>query len=232
MQSKPIYTRFKDCHKGESGIIIANGPSLRDVPIEYLMSMPTFGCNYVHMLGDFAPTYYANIGVNHLDTEEKRASIFPAMARPNCKAAFINRLFAHYFPFEDVVGIMSGSVFKWPQRETRKFRTDPLDYIGVGGTMLFGLFQIAYYMGFDKVYVVGLDHDYEGKEPHFYSEDDVPFIEAVPGPVYDYDNERWQARCDGVFTMCRIAYEDDGRRIINITPGSKCDVFEKGAPEW
>ena len=230
MKHKSIYTKFKDMHRGESAIMIANGPSLNDVPIEYLMSRPTFGCNFVHQL--FCPMYYANTGINHLDTEEKRDAIHPVLRDPNCKAAFINRMFVHLFPFEEVYGIISGGAYNAPQRDKGKFLFDPLNIIGAGGTMLFGLFQIAYYMGFDRVYVVGLDHDYSGKDAHFYSEADVPYIEQAPGAHYSYDNKIWQAKCDGVFTQCKIAFERDGREIINITPDSKCDVFEKGVVPW
>ena len=230
MKRKPTYTQFHDKHNGETGIIIANGPSLRDVPIEFLMSVPSFGCNFVHRRADgFAPTYYANTGMNHLDTLEKRQAIYPAMDSPHCEAAFINRLVAHLFPFENIYGILSGRAYGL--HNSRKFSLDPLHIIGIGGSMLFGLFQIAYYMGFDRLYVVGLDHDYSG-DKHFYDESDVPYIEEVPGPHYQHDNKTWQAACDGVFTQCRIAFEMDNREIINMTPGSKCDVFKMEAPAW
>ena len=52
---------FKDKHKNEKGIIIANGPSLKEINLDLLKNIPTIGMNRIYMLYDkfeFRPTYY------------------------------------------------------------------------------------------------------------------------------------------------------------------------------
>ena len=86
-----------------------------------------------------------------------------------------------------------------------------------GGSVIVSCLKIAHLMGFETVLVVGLDHTGDGT--HFH-------------PAYD----QWVAKrtyrqdipkVDMSFKVCRDEYEASGRRIINLTPGSKCTVFEK-----
>ena len=60
-------------HKGETGLIIGNGPSLKDVPIEFLHKYPTFGTNRIYLMDGFEPTYYAS--VNPLVVEQSVENI-------------------------------------------------------------------------------------------------------------------------------------------------------------
>ena len=154
------YTKFKDMHKGETCITIANGPSLEEVPVEFLRKYPSFGVNRITQMAqthDFMPTYYSCIGYNQLDTPEKRATIHPALEHVNCGGAFINRLWMHKFPYDNVWGIKSIADYD-KSADTLFFSLDPLHIIGIRGTMMLPVFQLAYYMGFTTCLVVGLDH--------------------------------------------------------------------------
>ena len=86
-----------------------------------------------------------------------------------------------------------------------------------GETIIFPCLQIAHLMGFETVLLVGLDHTGDGT--HFH-------------PAYDqWGGKRTYkqdiATVDKCFQVARDEYEKSGRRIINLTPGSKCTVFEK-----
>ncbi len=225
------YEKFHDMHKGETGLVVANGPSLADVPIEFLKSYVTLGCNRItHMTPEFVPTYYACLGRNQVNTETKRETIFPTIEL--CEAAFINRLLIHHFPFDNVYSIMGGSFYGL--EETRIFSLDPLNITGLGATMTFVLLQIAFYMGFDPVLVVGLDHNYpKGAKKHFYDDREYPEFETAPGPVYQNDNATWQNHATAMLNLAQEVYLDHSRTIINITSESYCKVFRKEAiSDW
>jgi len=225
----PGYEQFKDLHKGEPGLVVANGPSLAEVPIEFLKRYVTLGCNRItHMTPEFVPTYYACLGRNQVNTQAKRETIFPTIEHPDCKAAFINRLLIHEFPFDSAYSIMGGSFYGL--ENTRVFSYDPLNVTGLGATMTFVLLQIAFYMGFDPVLIVGLDHNYpKGTKRHFYDDGVFPDFEQAPGPVYNNDNETWQAMASMMLAMAQEVYLEHGRTIINLTRDSQCEAFRKEA---
>ena len=229
MAKTKSYRKFKDLHKGETGLLVANGPSLADVPIEFLKSYVTLGCNRItHMTPEFVPTYYACLGMNQVSKEDQRETIYPTIEHPDCKAAFINRLMIHEFPYDNVYSLLGGWAYHLP--ETAFFSLDPLNITGLHATMTFVLLQIAFYMGFDTILIVGLDHNYpEGTKRHFYDDGEFPDFEQAPGPIYENDSEVWQEHATAVLSLAQEVYIEHGRQVINLTSGSHCEVFRKEA---
>jgi hypothetical protein len=231
VSSKEGFWKFHDLHKGETGLIIANGPGLANVPTEFMRRYVTLGCNRItNMTPDFVPDYYFCLGINQLDTEEKRATIYPTLEY--CKAAFINRLMIQYFPYDNVYSIMGGAVYHL--ENPRFFSYDPLFITGLGATMVFVMLQVAFYMGFDPVLIVGLDHKYpKGTAKHYYDDSEFPQFEQAPGPVYNDDNDVWQPIATQVLQMAQDAYAKHGRTIINLSSPTACPVFRKEAlSDW
>ena len=221
-----IYTDFKNVHrKDKVGLIICNGPSLEDVPFGFLNKYKSMGCNRITaMHPDFAPTYYVCNGSNHLDTPDKRALIDPLIEDDRVEAIFINRLHTQNFRNEKVHTIMSGSVYGGSNVQNKQWSDDPLNVIGLGYTITYPMLQIMDYMGFRTILIVGLDHNYpKGSKQHFYdnSEFDALGFEHAYGP---YTPEAWKNGCDLVFSLAK---ELSKAKIINLTPGTACDIFEK-----
>lgn len=221
---------LRNRHEGETGIVIANGPSLLDVPTGFLDQYPTIGCNHMGCACEdsyYSPTYWDQLGLNQVKTEEQREHYYPAIEQ--AEAAFVNRFVEHKFPFDNVYGIISRGALgrELPQPHgNRTFSTDALDAVGIGFTQTYISFQIAYMLGFDTVLVVGLDNDY-GDGPnrdHYYDVEDDGVIH-LGSP---YSNEEFQEGSDFMFFLARKAYEADGRRIINLTPESKAYSLERG----
>ena len=89
-----------------------------------------------------------------------------------------------------------------------------------GATVVIGGLQLAFYMGFKEVYLLGCDCDFS-KQGHFYDE-----------PLESYEKEiievpRWFES----YKMCKKAYKKDGRKIINATVGGKLEVFKRQSLE-
>lgn len=221
------YSQFKDKHAGETGIIIANGPGLNNVPVEFLKKHTSLGCNRITLMApEFVPTYYACLGMNQIDTPEKRATFDPMLGHPDCKAAFLNRLYAHEFFYDNVFSILGG--YTYGMEETRFFSNNPLKVTGLGYTMIYVLLQIAFYMGFQTILLVGLDHHYpDGPQKHFYKDGEVPEFEVAPGPLYNYDTREWRKGANIVLTMANEVYLNAGREIINLSSPSECSIFRK-----
>ena len=188
-----------DRHKGETCVAIANGPSLADVPNEFLESYVTFGVNKI-WLKKFAPTYYVATD-NWMNQYTRR------MREMHCREYFVSSGFSKHLagskPTASVLRDTPESRWKEPGE--------------MNWTVIYTVLQIAHIMGFATVLLVGLDHT--GSTTHFH-------------PAYN----QWGAKrtylwskegADNSFQITRDEYEKSGRRIINLTPGSKCDVFEK-----
>ncbi len=93
--------------------------------------------------------------------------------------------------------------------------------------------QLAYYMGFSEVYLVGVDHSYQFKgTPHAeqVSEGDDPNHFAAN---YFGKGFRWHLPdLEGSELAYRVAkhiFQTSGRRIFDATVGGKLEVFPKVA---
>jgi len=189
----------RDRHKGETCIVIANGPSLKDVPNEFLESYITFGANKI-WLKEFVPTYY-------VATDNWMNQYTRQMREMRCREYFIGPTFHQHVGGAKVTDVVLRDT---PESQWQK--------PGVQNwTVIFTCLKIAHVMGFETVLLVGLDHT--GSMTHFH-------------PAYN----QWGAKrtylwnkegADNSFQIARDKYEESGSRIINLTPDSKCDIFEK-----
>lgn len=211
--SKINWCDLKDKHLGETGLIIGNGSSLRDVPLEFLQKYPGFGTNRIYLMDGFTPTYYC--AVNPLVISQFAEDIAGIDALKFLPLSYC---------FDDSCLPLNSS-------EVMMFSEDASSWIYEGHTVTFVCMQIAYFMGFETILLVGVDHSYayrgtpnqkmvmKGSDPnHFH-------------PDYFKDRE-WNnpdlTRSETAYELAREMYEEHGRRIINLTPDTKETVLEKG----
>ena len=196
-------------------LIIGNGPSLNDIPDKFLDMYPTFGSNRVYLR--FDPIYYAC--VNPLVIQQYSYEIAQMQS-----VKFIRASLSDMVPNSIKLHSISKSVFSY----------EPLKYIYEGYTVTYVLMQIAYSMNYDEVGLVGVDHRYifDGRpnQKLIATEKDPNHFD----PSYFADGSAWNApdlvKSEESYYLARAAYEMDGRRIVNLTPGSALDVFDR--EEW
>ncbi|RLC81723.1 MAG: hypothetical protein DRJ03_19835, partial [Chloroflexi bacterium] len=174
-------------YQGETGLLIANGPSLRSVPLDFLRKYKSIGTNniYLYNLTDeeidrypnnvelkFSPNFYTILGIDQLDSEEDLSYIRPVLEF--CEYAFINRLVYPAYDKDKVYAIHSINHETGKRANPKQtFSFEPLKTLGIGYTNTYIMLQIMYYLGFTKLYIVGLDNDY-GADPnqlHYYKND-------------------------------------------------------------
>jgi hypothetical protein len=112
-----------------------------------------------------------------------------------------------------------------------QFSTDITRGIWGGATVTFVALQIAFYMGFREVILLGVDHQYSSMgTPHStvtaQGSDRDHFH-----PKYFSDGFRWQlpdlATSEIAYAKAKAKFEIDGRTILDATRGGKLDVFPK-----
>lgn len=210
---------FYNIHNGPC-VVIGNGPSLRDVPLSFLRRYPTFGTNRIYLLPNFVCDFYVSVNPLVIQQSVKEINEYPA------KAKFIAEIEA---------SSITGS-YPLVSSPVRMFSFNPAAYIFEGHTVTFACLQLAFFMGFETVLLVGVDHTYkmdstpnsettwEGKDPNHFD------------PHY-FTGARWNNpdlhNSEIAYELAKKAFEDNGRRIINLGPASVLNVFEKGSiDEW
>jgi hypothetical protein len=183
-------------------VIAGNGPSLNAVPMSMFGRYPVFGTNRCYL--KFVPTWY--VAVNPLVIQQNKTEID---ALP-CKKFIMGREL---------------------KRGRGLFSYYPLKWVQEGYTVTYVCMQLAYWMGYRTVLLVGVDHRYiqTGKpnEQQKMNGDDPNHFD----PSY-FRGQDWNladlVKSEMYYGVAKDVFEGDGRRIINLTPNSALDVFEKG----
>lgn len=212
--------RFRNLHLGERGVIVCNGPSLNRMDLSVLKDEVVIGLNKIH-LGlpgfGFYPRYL--VAVNDKVVEQSRDALAGMSA-----IRFIGARAAMHMPedaFTHHVAILTPPVV---------FSTDLAAGLREGGTVTHAALQIAYYMGFAEVVIIGMDHRFayrgaphetslmEGPDPNHFSPD------YFRGMVWDNPD---LARSEASYAEARRVFEAADRRIVDATVDGACTVFEK-----
>lgn len=214
---------FRDRHKDERCFIVANGPSLSKMDLSPLKGEVTIGMNRIYILFEqwgFNTTYLACI--NELVLEQFSEDI-EQLTIPK----FLNWNRRDYFT-EDTNTIF----LKLGLGLNDTFGQDLTKEISSGGTVTFACLQLAYYMGFKEVVLVGLDHNFVEKgRPNKTELRVAEKDESHCHPNYFPKGVKWQLpdlmRSEQAYSLAKDMFERDGRRIVDATVGGKCEIFDK-----
>ena len=223
---------FRNIHKGQRCFILGGGPSLLKIDPELLKHEITFGVNCVFLIYDwlrFHPTYYSV--EDWLVYEDRFENIKKYVTRSRCffPLQFLtegfhrknNSYFRAMYDFDMKEG--------WPN-----FSRNAGKLVWIGGTVSYVCMQLAYYMGFSKVYLIGFDHNYtkpdnvitDGTEWTSQGDDPNHFH-----PAYFGKGKRWHDprvdRMEMAYKKAKIYFEKDGRKICNATVGGCLEVFDR-----
>lgn len=216
---KRLFSRF-NTHQGERCFIIGNGPSLKKMDLTLLKDEVTFGLNRIYLLFDqigFATTYL--VSVNSLVIEQWADDI---ASLPMLKFLSWNA--------RDLIEFKKNMVFLTHQGNPM-FQRNITEPIWQGATVTYVAMQIAYYLGFEKVILIGVDHSFTTKgEPH----KEVVQKEADPNhfsPNYFGKGSQWKLpdleTSELAYRLAKYQFESANRTIVDATIGGKLDVFPK-----
>lgn len=212
---------FRDRHRGERCFVVANGPSLRDMDLSPLKGERTLGMNRIYRLAEstgWLPTYLVVIDIDvqiQQISDELRALSIPRFINWNGRRHVPPDPLTHYLKL----------TFR------PRFSTDATRGMWGGHSVTYCCIQLAYFMGFTEVVLIGKDHSYRetGVPGQVVRATGAESNHAVPGyyapgaawRIPDYKGEEL------AYTMAREAFERAGRRIVDATVGGKLQVFDK-----
>jgi hypothetical protein len=222
---------FRGKHDGRRAFIIGNGPSLNQCDLRLLQDEVTFGVNAIYLNHErmgYYPTYYV---VEDEFVAEDRAEEINRLSGPT-------KFFGNYVNYciqsqPDVVWLNLRMDYG-PYPGFPRFSRNAARTVWVGGTVTYVCLQLAYYMGFTEIYLIGFDHSYniptdakiEGTGILSQSSDPNHFDSNYFGRGYRWHDPMVE-RMEQAFRRAREVYEASGRRILNATIGGRLDVFER-----
>jgi len=222
-QSKRVLEGYAQRHQGQRCFIIGNGPSLKQTDLTRLKDEITFGMNRIYLAFDqigFVTTYY--VAINDLVIEQCLADIL-ALPMPKFLAWRSRRFFTSP---PDERTIFLHTTYTGP-----KFAVDARHRLWEGATVTYVALQLAFYMGFQQVILIGVDHNFstQGKPNTTVisqGEDRDHFHANYFGKGF-----RWQLpdleTSERAYRLTKQAFEAAGREVLDATIGGKLQVFPK-----
>jgi hypothetical protein len=215
--------RLSSLHNREQGrqcILVCNGPSLNQMDLRFLRKHICIGLNKI-FLGfkkfGFYPKYY--VAVNDLVVQQSTTDIKAL----NC-IKFISNRSASLIPESAFTYHINTS------QPASRFCKDISQGVHEGWTVTYAALQIAYFLGFERVVIIGMDHRYtfEGKANQtslMVGDDPNHFASNY------FSGQRWDnpdlAHSEESYRLAKQVFEADGRSIIDATLNGACTVFDK-----
>lgn len=212
---------YKNKHRGERCFIIANGPSIRKMNLSLLKNEFTIGMNRIYLNAEtmgFLPTFLVvfdvSVQIRQFAREIERVET----------TKFLNWNGRRYLQDRR-------DVLFFRQTFKVEFSTDLSERVHGGHSVTNVCLQLAYYLGFREVILIGKDHYYAqqgvpgqlvtstGREENHFIKG--YYKEGMVWRIPDYKGEELMYR------MAREAFERDNRKVLDATVGGKLEVFDK-----
>lgn len=221
-QSRKALQKFQDIHSGKRCFILGNGPSLKQTDLSKLKNEFTFGMNRIYLAFDdlgFSTNYY--VSVNDLVIEQ-------------CADEIMNLNLPRFVSWRSGrkwLSLQENLYFLYTTYTEPKFAKDIRNRLWESATVTYVALQIAFFMGFQEVILIGVDHNFETKgkaNTTIVSQGDDP-NHFHPG--YFGKGFRWQLpdleMSEIGYQMAKKTYEDAGRKVLDATIGGKLKIFDK-----
>jgi len=235
---RPDKNKIKKLHNAYAGkrcFILGNGPSLNKVNFDLLTDECTFGVNgifYKTQECGFIPTFYVvedravmNDNIASINEYDASFKFFPT----HYKDKLYNRKNCMFFNMNTGFYRQESPNFGIP-----RFSTDLSKRLYCGQSVTILNLQIAHYLGFSEVYLLGMDFSYtipdsakvDGLEI-LSTEDDTNHFH----PEYFGKGKTWHdPQLEKVlrsYQMMKLVYESSNRKIFNATHGGLLEVFDR-----
>lgn len=214
--------QLKDIKNGGRCFIVGNGPSLRINDLEMIKNEDCFAANLIFRIfdkTDWRPKYYF-LQDRYADTDD-----------------FLNKLDIPYMFIGDyywrkrginnknALCVHSGRSFG---KKTVDFSEDISKKIVSHYTVTYSMIQMAIYMGYKEIYLIGMDHSYEftydskGNITHNKNVNSHIFKDKKPNEVI--------ANIEGMnkaYISAKEYANEHNIKIYNVTRGGRLDWFER-----
>lgn len=221
--------KFQNIHQGETCFIIGNGPSLKaeDLEMIYQKGIPTFAFNRIYLMFDktqWRPTYYISQDEKTLKncTKEVNQMDLPYKFIPLYHKYYHDICIDHAFYF-NLIGGYDGKRYHFPIDISNGFE--------MSTTVAYTAAQFAVYMGFTKIYFIGVDHNfsiYQNEKGEIITDDTVRDYFSA-----EYNNDKQDLyiprleRSEKTYIEIQRFCKENKIEVYNATRGGKLEVFPR-----
>ena len=224
--NKELYSKlhkFKDIHKGQRCFIVGTGPSLTLEDVESLKGEYSIGVNTLYKFynkTDWRANYYCVIDPNTYGAvgqclkKYHTDNLFIAGNRIKETDNSINKFSLECSSFYRI---------PYPQYFDTPcdFSSDLSDEIYDGASVVYAAIQIAVYMGFKEIYLLGVDCNYN-KNIVLHNSD----LGYGKGYKYNWTKQTGLTMIEG-FKVAKKYADEHGIKIFNTTRGGMLEVFPR-----
>ena len=213
---------YKDIWKGRPVVVVGNGPSLKNTPLDDFIPFKSIGMNKINLI---------------FDQTSWRPSVITCVNR---HVVSQNRNFFSNTLIPTFVAWQSRFFLKKPKSPNVNyfFNSDKVyfsknfhEVAGAGATVTFTALQLAYYTGADPVILVGVDHSFNAEgaphETQIRKGDDPNYFH----PDYFANGVKWNLpdleTSEIAYKLADEAFKKDGRQIFDATVNGKLNIFPK-----
>lgn len=230
---------IRNKQKDRRCFIIANGPSLQQLDMSKLRRELTIGCNGIYNAFPEWGFHTSYLVFEDIEQLELRRHDVGQIQGPIKLAALYN---AYAFKADRQTIFfnaprMRGQRYYWEELYPQ-FSKDFAAIVHLGSTITYIMLQLAYHLGCNPVYLIGLDHDY-GELPKLFEPGKITITEENVAMIrgLHFSDTYYQvgdqigvpdvARQEAAYAEGRKAFEDDGRQVFNASAHTALDVFER-----
>lgn len=206
---------YKNIHKNERCFIVGTGPSLTMEDLELIKNEISFSVNSIVLSfpdTDWRPTYYAiqdRFGYEKLEKVIESANI-PIVFNGISNTVMTPKMNIRYTPYP--LNLLDHG--KMIPHHITKFSGDAFKVVYDGHSITYSVIQLAVYMGFKEIILLGVDCDYSKTVNH---------VKAYS--VQNDSNAAFLMRES--YKVAKKYADAHDIKIRNATRNAKLDIFEK-----
>lgn len=223
-----VIRTYKDSHKFESCVIVGNGPSLSIQDLDKISAkgIYCFATNNIFKLFSktvWRPDMYLSIDkevIKNIKSEIEEGNISNVWLDFEVRNAMSNK-FNYFYNKVD---------FKLKKycTDVIEFSEEPDKYMGFGYTVTFTALQMAIYMGFTNIYLIGMDHTVS----HVVTSDGRLLVDNRVQNHFEKEKfHMYQAQykegLEYAYLLAKKCAEKKGINIYNATRGGKLEIFDR-----
>lgn len=220
--------------EGRRCFIIGNGPSLKISDLDVLSGEDCFACNRIYGVYEktlWRPKYYCVQDSRVIDQikddlmyalEQSRYTFLPYNFKEKYPVEMFenDRLHLFYHPYVSVYS-RDGD---YPEG-IMPFSENIASAVYDGLSITYGMIQMAVYMGYREIYLIGVDHNYTMKNGKVDAE--RSYAEGIKPIDMSSQFPPELLLCEISFRGARKYCEAHGIKIRNATRGGKLEIFER-----
>ncbi len=214
----PLIDTYRNLHEGGSCFIVATGPSLQVSDLEILQKQNVF-CISMNSIWHIFPQTLWRPFYYVADDYEELLNLPKEVENSNDIIKFLGDTSEEFWEKQHPASVIKHHFnYEYTENRMPEFSEDFSKQCYMGSTVTYSCLQLAAYMGFRTIYLLGVDFSYAEnngeKYAHFYAENNLVATGYTKQVTLAYQSAKQYADSHGI-------------EIYNATRGGKLEVFPR-----